>query len=160
MKLHSVPEIKPELISAQAISEFPKALAATAQAADKLAPRLTLLQCRPIKIADETNLTASDTPKNRKAYPALQTPEPNFPLLRGVVLFSLLSGALLSLATGNLHTAKLPMLYSLFSQLVPNDILIGDRGFGNFVLLALLGHFQPGVDFIGRSARRRVRRCK
>jgi ribosomal protein L17 len=52
-----------------------------------------------------------------------------------------------------LHTAELPMLYSLFSQLDPNDILIGDRGFGNFVLLALLGHFKPGVDFIGRSAR-------
>ncbi len=136
-----------------ALSEFPKALAATAQAANKLAPPLPLLQSRPTKIADGTTLTAPDTPKNRKTYPALQTPEPNFPLLRVVVLFSLLSGALLSLATGNLHTAELPLLYSLFSHLDPNDILIGDRGFGNFVLLALLGHFKPGVDFIGRSAR-------
>jgi putative transposase len=120
------------------LSEFPKALAATAQAANKLAPPLTLLQSRPTKIADGTTLTAPDTPRNRKTYPALQTPEPNFPLLRVVVLFSLLSGALLSLATGNLHTAELPLLYSLFSHLDPNDILIGDRGFGNFVLLALL----------------------
>jgi hypothetical protein len=46
------------------------------------------------------------------------------------------------------------MLYSLFSQLVPRDILIGDQGFGNFVLLALLRHVKPEVDFIGRSARR------
>ena len=74
-------------------------------------------------------------------------------MMRVVVLFSLLSGAILSLATGDLRTAELPLLYQLFSQLVPNDILLGDRGFGNFVLLALLAHLKPGVDFIGRSAR-------
>ena len=84
-------------------------------------------------------------------------------MMRVVVLFSLLSGAILSLATGDLRTAELPLLYQLFSQLVPNDILLGDRGFGNFVLLALLAHLKPGVDFIGRSApdvdgRHRLRR--
>jgi hypothetical protein len=135
------------------LREFPKALSATAQAADKRAPALTLLQGRPVKLADGSTLTASDTPKNRKAYPPVQSPEPNFPMLRVMVLFSLLSGAILNLASGDLHTAELPMLYQMFSLLAPNDILIADRGFGNFVLLALLGHFKPGVDFIGRSAR-------
>lgn len=135
------------------LSEFPKALGATAQAADQLAPPLTLLQARPVKIADGSTLTTADTPKNRKAYPPVQSPEPNFPMLRVVMLFSLLSGAILSLVSGDLHTAELPMLYQMFSLLAPNDILMGDRGFGNFVLLALLGHLKPGVDFIGRSAR-------
>jgi hypothetical protein len=135
------------------LGEFPKALSATAQAADKRAPTLTLLQGRPVKVADGSTLTAPDTPKNRKAYPPAQSPEPNFPMLRLMVLFSWLSGAILSLASGDLHTAELPMLYQMFSLFAPNDILIGDRGFGNFVLLALLGHFKPGVDFIGRSAR-------
>ena len=74
-------------------------------------------------------------------------------MLRVMVLFSLASGAILSLASGDLRTAELPMLYQMFSRLVPNDILMGDRGFGNFVLLALLSHFKPEVDFIGRSAR-------
>jgi hypothetical protein len=133
--------------------EFPKALRATAHAADKLAPPLPLLQSRPLKVADGSTLTAPDTPKNRQAYPPVQTPEPNFPMLRVMVLFSLASGAILSLASGDLRTAELPMLYQMFSRLVPPDILMGDRGFGNFVLLALLGHFKPGVDFIGRSAR-------
>lgn len=136
------------------LSEFPKALAASAQAADQMAPALGLLQGRAIKVVDGSTFTTPDTPQNRQAYPPLQTPEPNFPMLRAVVLFSLLSGAILSLAIGNLHLAELPMLYSLFSQLVPKDILIGDRGFGNFVLLALLRHFKPEVDFIGRSRRR------
>lgn len=136
------------------LSEFPKVLSAAAQSADKLAPALTLLQGRPIKVADGTALTLADTPKNRKAYAPVQAPEPNFPMMRVVVLFSLLSGAILSLVSGDLRTAELPMLYSLFSQLTAKDILLGDRAYGNFVLLALLGHFKPGVDFIGRSARR------
>ncbi|HEV8491347.1 MAG TPA: transposase, partial [Candidatus Angelobacter sp.] len=73
---------------------------------------------------------------------------------RVMVLFSLVSGAVLSVVTSDLRTAELPMLYQMFHLLVPSDILLADRGFGNFVLLALLGHFKPGVDFIGRSARR------
>jgi hypothetical protein len=135
------------------LSEFPKALRATAQTAAKLAPPVTSLQGRPVKVADGSTLTAPDTPKNRKAYPPVQGPEPNFPIMRVMVLFSLLSGAILSLASGDLRTAELPMLYQMLSQLAPNDILMGDRGFGNFVLLALLDHLKLGVDFIGRSAR-------
>jgi hypothetical protein len=135
------------------LREFPKALRATAQAADKLAPPLRLLQGRPVKVADGSALTAPDTPKNRKRYAPVQAPEPNFPMLRVMVLFSLLSGAILSVASGDLRTAELPMLYQMFELLAPNDILMGDRGFANFVLLALLAHYKPGVDFIGRSAR-------
>jgi hypothetical protein len=135
------------------LSEFPKALRATAQAADQRAPSLTLLQGRPVKVVDGSTLTAPDTSENPKAYPPVQAPEPHFPMLRGLVLFSLLSGAILSLARGDLRTAELPMLSPMLSQLTPNDILMGDRGFGNFVLLALLNHLKLGVDFIGRSAR-------
>jgi len=136
------------------LQEFPKALTAGAQAADKLAPSTTLLQGRPVKVADGSTFTTADTPKNRKAYPPVQSPAPNFPIMRVLVLFSLLSGAILNLASGDMRTAELPMLYQMFSLLAPNDILMADRGFGNFVLLALLARFKPGVDFIGRSARR------
>ena len=135
------------------LSEFPKALSATAQAADKLAPPGTLLQGRPVKVTDGSTLTTADTRKNRKAYPPVQAAEPNFPMMRVIVLFSLLSGAVLSLTCGDLRTAELPMLCQMLSLLAPNDILMGDRGFGNFVLLALLRHLKLGADFIGRSAR-------
>lgn len=136
------------------LKEFPKALQASAQAADRLAPARTLLRGRSIKLADGSTFTAPDTRKNRRRYPPVQTPEPSFPMLRVMVLFSLVSGAVLSVVTGDLRTAELPMLYQMFHLLAPSDILIADRGFGNFVLLALLGHFKPGVGFIGRSARR------
>jgi putative transposase len=135
------------------VSEFPKALATTAQAADRAAPTLPGLQGRRGKVADGTLLTLADTPKNRAAYPALQSPEPNFPKLRLVVLFSLLSGAVLSVAASNLHTAELPLFSQLLDQLAAGDILLADRGFGNFILLALLQKLNRGVDFIGRSAR-------
>jgi len=115
------------------LSEFPKALAATARAADQAAAPIALLQGRPIKPADGAILTVPDTPKNRKAYPPLPCPEPNFPLLRILVLFSLLSGAILSVVSANLHTAELPMLAQLMGQLARGDIQLGDRGFGNFV---------------------------
>ena len=135
------------------LSEFPKALTATAQTADRLAPPMSLLQGRPVKVADGSTLTLPDTPQNRRAYAPIQSSQPNFPMMRIVVLFSLLSGAILSVTSGDLRTAELPMLSSLFSQLAPKDILLADRGFGNFVLLALLQHLKLQVDLIGRSAR-------
>jgi ribosomal protein L17 len=135
------------------VREFPKALSATAAAADRLAPARDALQGRPTKIIDGSTVTAPDTPKNRKAYPPVQCPQPNFPMLRVVVLFSLLSGAVLSVVTGTLRAGELPMLYQMFDQLAVGDILVGDRCYGNFVLLALLQHVKPGVDFLGRSVR-------
>jgi hypothetical protein len=110
------------------LSEFPKALCATAQAADQLAPPLTLLRGRTVKVADGSTLALADTPKNRKAYPPVQCPEPNFPMLRLVVLFTLLGGAILSVATGDMRAAELPMLHPMLASLGPGDILMGDRG--------------------------------
>lgn len=136
------------------LAEFAKGLSATAQAAEREARPQSFLQGRAVKIVDGSTLTLTDTPKNRRVYPALQSPEPNFPMMRLVVVFSLLSGAILSLITGDLRDAELPMLHQLFSQLASRDILLGDRGFGNFVLLALLRQLNRQVDFIGRSARR------
>lgn len=74
--------------------------------------------------------------------------------MRIVVLFSLVSGAILTLAQGNLHMAELPLFSLLMSQLKCGDIVLGDRGFGNFVVLALLRSLPGQIDFIGRCARR------
>ena len=45
------------------LNEFPKALQATAQAADQLAPPAARLQSRPVKGTDGSTLTAPDTPQ-------------------------------------------------------------------------------------------------
>jgi hypothetical protein len=136
------------------LSEFPKGLAATAQAADQLAPPLTTLQGRPLKVIDGSAVTLPDTPKNRRAYPPIQCPDiPSFPMMRIVVFFSLLSGAISALAQGSLSVSELSLFSLLSSQLVPGDILLGDRGFGCYPLVAWLFHTLK-VDFIGRTTRR------
>jgi hypothetical protein len=137
------------------LDQFPKALAATAKAADQQAPAMTLLQGRPLKAADGSALTLlADTPKNRKAYPPLQCADkPSFPMMRIVVLFSLLSGAIVALAQGSLAVSELSLLSSLLGQLNAGDILLGDRGFGNYPLIGLLKHLLH-IDFIGRTTRR------
>jgi len=136
------------------LREFPKALSATARAADQQAGSSRALQGRPVKVVDGSALTAPDTKKNRKAYPPLQCPDkPHFPMIRIVVLFSLLSGAVLALAQGSLAASELGLLASLLSHLQRGDILLGDRGFGNYPPIAWLKYLL-GVDFIGRTTRR------
>lgn len=136
------------------LDEFPKALSATAHAAQKRARPSTSLQGRPTKVVDGSTLTLSDTPKNRAAYPPFQSIGPSFPMMRIVVIFSLLTGAILQLACGNSSSADLPLLGSLLNQLVRGDIVVADRGFGNFIMLAVLQSLKLELDFIGRSARR------
>jgi hypothetical protein len=136
------------------LSEFRKGLAATAKAADQQAPPTTFLQGRPVKVGDGSALTLSDTGKNRNAYPPLQCPDkPSFPMMRLVVLFSLLSGAIFATAQGSLGVSELSLLSSLTRHFAAGDIFLGDRGFGNYPLIALL-QYVLGVDFIGRTTRR------
>lgn len=135
------------------LDQFLAALSATAHAAEqRAAARGSLLQGRPVKVADGSTLTLADTAKNRAAYPPVQSPPPNFPLMRIVVLFSLASGAVLSLAQGNLHQSELPLFTALFAQLAKRDILLGDRLFGSYVVVALLRALD--IDFVGRTTRR------
>jgi hypothetical protein len=135
------------------LAEFPKALAATAKNSDALAPSMSLLQGRCIKAIDGSALTLEDTPKNRKAYPLIQCPKgPAFPMMRLVVLFSFLSGAIYALAQGSLAVSELALFKLLIDQLAKGDVLVGDRGFGCFPVLALLQSL--GIDFIGRTTRR------
>lgn len=146
------------------LAQFPKALAATAKFADQLVPAPGCLKARPLKVVDSSTLTLlADTPKNRAAYPAVQCQhrQPGFPMLRFVVLCSLLSGAILALAQNSLAVSELALFVQLTSQLAKGDILIGDRGFGCFPVIALLQH-TLGVDFIGRTTRRidGRRRCQ
>jgi hypothetical protein len=138
------------------LSQFPKAVAATARVADQMVPALNFLKDRPLKVVDGSALTLlADTTKNRAAYPPIQCQpnQPSFPMMRFVVLFSLLSGAILGAAHGSLAVSELSLLAQLSAQLAKADILIGDRGFGCFPVIAWLQN-ALGVDFIGRTTRR------
>ena len=79
------------------LSEFPKAPGRHRPSRRPAGPGPDPLQGRPLKAVDGSALTLPDTPKNRRAYPPLQCADrPSFPMMRIVVLFSLLSGAISS----------------------------------------------------------------
>jgi hypothetical protein len=139
----------------QARARIPKSLlerglTASAETAAGRAPALSLLRGRTIKVVDGSGLRLQDTPANQKAFPqpAIQKPGCGFPVLKLVVVFCLASGALLAHATGTLRDSESGLLGRLLTALKRGDIVLGDRGFGNFVMVALLASIQ--VDFIGR----------
>lgn len=129
-----------------------KAFSSSAQSAEKLAPRSTRLQGRPLKFVDGSGVRLQDTPQNRQAFPASknQFAKLSFPILKLVTLFSVASGAILARAVGSLAQSELRLLMELRSALQPKDILGGDRHYGCFVLAAWLKTFQ--VDLIARLA--------
>ncbi len=138
------------------LADFPKALAATATSADQLVSATSFLNSRPVKIVDGSALTLlADTKQNRTNYPAIQCApkQPSFPMMRFVVLFSLLSGAIVAVAQSSLAVSELSLLTQLTGHLAKSDILIGDRGFGCYPLIAWLQQIL-GIDFIGRTTRR------
>lgn len=137
------------------LAQFPKALAATARLADQRVPAMGFLKARPVKVVDGSALTLlADTKKNRAAYPPIQCQQdqPSFPMMRFVVFFSLWSGAILAAAQGSLAVSELSLLAQLASHLTKADILIGDRGFGYYPVIAWLQQSWD-VDFIGRTTR-------
>lgn len=93
-----------------------------------------------VKVIDGTSSSLPDTPKNQRAYPQPggQKPGCGFPLLKLVGVFSLATGALLDYAKGNKHQHELRLLQRLLDSFKPSDLVVADRGFSSYVLLALL----------------------
>src|SRR5258706_11003172 len=118
-----------------------RARQAAAGHAQKLLPeKLGLWRGWRPKVLDGTTVSLADTAKNQAAYPqsASQKPGCGFPLLRLVGLFGLSTGALLGYAKGNKHLAELPLLFRLRQWFQSGDLLLADRGFASYVVLALL----------------------
>jgi Transposase DDE domain len=132
-----------------------KALAATAQAADRRAGSVGQLQGRPVKAADGSSTQLPDTAENQKRYPqpASQKKGCGFPVMKLVVLFSLSSGAILNVMLASLRHHDLRLLRGLWEQLKKGDILLGDRAFGEYTTLA--GLPAQGVDVVARLHSRR-----
>jgi len=93
-----------------------------------------------VKVVDGTTTSLPDTPKNQRAYPqpGSQKPGCGFPLLKLVGVFSLSTGALLDYARGDKHQPELGLLRRLMHLFKPGDLVLADRGFSTYTLLALL----------------------
>jgi hypothetical protein len=130
-------------------------LASTAQVADARAGSGGQLGGRPVKVVDGSTVQLADTPKNQKRYPQPSTQKRGcgFPVMKLAVLFSLASGAMVRVLTGNLHHHDLRLLRGLWDQLKKGDILLGDRAYGEYTTLA--GLPRQGVDVVARLHQRR-----
>jgi hypothetical protein len=72
-----------------------------------------------------------------------------------VALLSLATGLLVSWVTGHWYQHELMLLQSLWDELVPGDVLLGDRGFCSWGLLAQCLQRKVHGVFRVRGARRR-----
>jgi hypothetical protein len=99
-----------------------------------------------VLVADGSTLTAPDTAQNQRVFPQQRSQKPGcgFPIMRLVALLSLATGMLSAWATANIHGHEIPLLQSLWDHLRPGDVLLADRGFCSWGLLAqcLQHHFQ------------------
>jgi hypothetical protein len=109
-----------------------------------------LPQSRRLKVVDATFVNLPDTQANRLTYPQSkrQQPECGFPLMRLVGLFDLAGGALLDRAYGPESQSEQALLQQLWPALRPDDVLLGDRNFGSWAVLARLP--QLGADGLFR----------
>ena len=87
---------------------------------------------------DGSTATMEDTPENQKVYPqqSVQKPGCGFPILRLVAFFSLATGMISSWITGNWLTHEIVLFQQLWENLRPGDVLLGDRGFSGWAVLA------------------------
>jgi len=92
------------------------------------------------KVIDGTTISLPDTESNQRAYPQSRSQKPGcgFPLMKLVGVFSLATGVVLHYAKGNKHQSELRLLKRLLDQFKRPDLVMADRGFCSYVLMALL----------------------
>lgn len=92
----------------------------------------------PVRLLDGTTLTADDTPANQDSFPqpSSQAPGCGFPMVRVVAWFCLASGALLGWATGTYLQSELSLAWALLQNLQPGELILADRQFANYHILA------------------------
>jgi hypothetical protein len=109
-----------------------------------------------VRVVDGTTITLPDTPANQRAYPQLSVQKPGcgFPILRVVALFDLATGMIRAWRHGSWRRQELPIFQHLWDELDPGDVLLGDRGFCSWGLLAQCLRRGVQAVFRARGARR------
>jgi hypothetical protein len=107
------------------------------------APASALWHGREVLLVDGTGLSMADTPENEVEYPR---PHPTrfavgFPIMRASALISLSTGAVLATAFTKFAgkgSSELAMLTELLPSMKPGSVLIGDKLYGSYRVLAEL----------------------
>lgn len=121
-------------------------------------PKEWLWHGKSVKLADGTTVDLPDTPENQAAYPQSPSQQPGlgFPIVRLVVLLSLATAALRGMALApyqGKETGETALLRQLLTELDPGDVLLADRFYCTYWLVALAQ--ARGVDVVFRMHHRR-----
>jgi hypothetical protein len=108
---------------------------------------------RCTKLVDGFTFTMPDTPANQAVYPqhSGQKRGVGFPIARACVILCLATACVLELAEGpysGKQTGETALLRSLLDSLSAGDVLVADRYYCSFLMIALLG--QRGIDVCAR----------
>jgi len=95
------------------------------------------------KLVDGFTFTMPDTPENQAAFPQLAAQQPGvgLPIARACVILSLATAALCNLAIGpyeGKETGENALLRKLLESFAPNEVVVFDRYYCSFMMLALL----------------------
>jgi putative transposase len=120
---------------------------------EQAVPEHWLWKGRHVHLVDGTTVTAPDTPENQAAWPQPPTQQPGlgFPMIRLVVLLSLATALVSGLALGRYEgkeTGETALLRSLLERLPPGHVVLADRHYCSYFMVALLQ--QRGVDVVFR----------
>lgn len=112
---------------------------------------------RRVLAVDGTTATAPDTEANQKAFPqqSVQKAGCGFPILRIVALLSLATGMLTAWVVGHWRQSELALLQGLWESLSAGDVLLADRGFCHWGVLALCLQRKIDAVFRVKGSRRR-----
>ncbi len=130
-----------------------------ASGCEEEAPSDWLWHGRHVKLVDGTTVSMPDTDANQAEYPqhAAQEEGLGFPVARMVLLFSLATGMLCEMAMGpyqGKETGEPALFRELFDGLEAGDVVLGDRCYCSYFMIALLK--ESGIDFVVRLHQRRT----
>jgi putative transposase len=124
-----------------------------AKGCEESVPSQWLWHGRHVKLVDGTTASMPDTEANQAEYPqhSVQEEGVGFPIVRMVVLFSLATGMLCDMAMGpyqGKETGEPALFRELLGRLEADDIVVGDRYYCSYFMIALLKEL--GIDFVVR----------
>jgi len=104
---------------------------------------------RNVKLVDGFTFTMPDTPENQKEFPQLksQAPGVGFPIARACVVLSLADACIHNVAIGpyaGKETGETALLRKVLNSFKPGDVMLADRYFCSFFMLAILK--SHGID--------------
>ena len=108
-----------------------------------LNPDHWLWQGKEVKLVDGFTFTMPDTPENQKEFPQSKAQEPGvgFPIARACAVLSLATACIHDVAIGpyaGKETGETALLRKVLDSFQPGDVMLADRYFCSFFMLALL----------------------